>query len=146
MSDEPKPSDDRNGCFLDKSWCCKVCDGEIPDGHLDHCDIWQLEKKRRDFIANDYNAVLIARDALAADLARVTAERDRLRVTVERVTSERDWARAERGRAREALDALMLEAKAYAAHNKLEPLAQRMYDIAEAALAPAQTDAAKEQP
>ena len=42
---------------------------------------------------------------------------------------------AERDRAREALDALMFEAKVYAAHNKLEPLAQRMYDIAEAALA-----------
>ena len=32
-----------------------------------------------EFIANEYNAVLIARDALAADLARVTAERDAAR-------------------------------------------------------------------
>jgi len=41
-----KPSDQRNGCFLDKMWCCKVCDGEIPDGHTSNCDIWKLEKNR----------------------------------------------------------------------------------------------------
>jgi hypothetical protein len=63
MSDT-KPSDDRNGCFLDKLWCCKVCDGEIPDGHTDNCDIWKLEKKHKDFLANEYNAVLEERDRL----------------------------------------------------------------------------------
>ena len=98
------------------------------------------------------------RDSLTADLARVTAERDeaqkRIRFLEEMgVECVNDWKRieeqatritaaeAERDRAREALDALMFEAKVYAAHNKLEPLAQRMYDIAEAALAPAQGDA-----
>ena len=92
------------------------------------------------------------------ELARVTAERDeaqkRIRFLEEMgVECVNDWKRieeqatritaaeAERDRAREALDALMFEAKVYAAHNKLEPLAQRMYDIAEAALAPAQGDA-----
>ena len=57
-----RPSDERNGCFVDSFWCCKVCDGEIPDGHLENCDIWKLEKKHRNFIANEYNSVLKERD------------------------------------------------------------------------------------
>lgn len=64
----PRPRDERNGCFLDSMWCCKVCDGEIPDGHTNDCDIWKLEKKHRDFIANEYSAVLIERDRLRAAL------------------------------------------------------------------------------
>jgi hypothetical protein len=40
-----KPSDKRNGNFLDSNWCCKVCDGEIPYGHTHDCDIWKLEKE-----------------------------------------------------------------------------------------------------
>ena len=59
---------ERDGKFLDKNWCCKVCDGEIPDGHTDNCDIWKLEKKLKDFIAGEHNAVLIERDALKAQL------------------------------------------------------------------------------
>lgn len=66
---EPRPSDERNGCFLDRMWCCKVCDGEIPDGHTNECYIWKLEKKHRDFLANEYNAVLTERDQLRATLA-----------------------------------------------------------------------------
>lgn len=37
--------DGRNGDFLDSHWCCKVCDGEIPYGHTNNCDIWKLEMK-----------------------------------------------------------------------------------------------------
>lgn len=58
------PSDDRNGSFLDSMWCCKVCDGDIPDGHTNNCDIWKLEKKHRDFLANEYNTVLLERDEM----------------------------------------------------------------------------------
>jgi hypothetical protein len=77
---EPRPSDERNGCYLDKMWSCKVCDGEIPDGHTDDCDIWKLEKKHRDFIANKYNAVLTERDRLRAELdARSAHETEALR-------------------------------------------------------------------
>lgn len=35
----------RDGKWCDKFGCCKVCDGEIPDGHSDNCDIWKLEKR-----------------------------------------------------------------------------------------------------
>lgn len=35
----------RDGNFLDKLGACKVCDGEIPYGHTDYCDIWKLEKE-----------------------------------------------------------------------------------------------------
>lgn len=45
LGEDPKPSDDRNGCFLDSGWACKVCDGEIPYGHLLNCDIYKLERK-----------------------------------------------------------------------------------------------------
>ena len=68
-----KPSDERNGHFLDSLWCCKVCDGEIPDGHTDDCDIWKLDKKHRDFLANEYSAALTERDALAAENERLRA-------------------------------------------------------------------------
>ena len=40
--------------------------------------------------------------------------------------------------AERALHALMFEGKVYAAHHSLPPVAQVMYDIAEAALAPAE--------
>lgn len=92
MSDipTPKPSDERNGSFLDSMWCCKVCDGEIPDGHTDSCYIWQLEKKHRDFIANEYNTALTKRDELQRDLTLLTAERDRLASAIR-------WALGEEG-------------------------------------------------
>lgn len=64
-----KASGVRDGRFLDSMWACKVCDGEIPDGHTNDCDIWKLEKKHRDFLANEYNAVLTERDTLRAALA-----------------------------------------------------------------------------
>lgn len=33
----------RDGNWIDKFGACKVCDGEIPDGHMDNCDIYKLE-------------------------------------------------------------------------------------------------------
>jgi hypothetical protein len=54
-----------------------VCDGEIPDGHTDNCYIWKLEKKHTDFIANEYNAVLIRADALAAECAALRRDAER---------------------------------------------------------------------
>lgn len=84
MSD-PKPSDERNGCFLDKQWCCKVCDGEIPDGHTDYCDIWKLEKKHRDFLANEYSNVLTERDRLLLEVERLREDEKIWRETVEAI-------------------------------------------------------------
>lgn len=71
-----KPSDDRNGNFLDSMWCCKVCDGEIPDGHTDNCDIWKLEKKHKDFIATEYNAVLNDCEQLRSRVSELEAALD----------------------------------------------------------------------
>lgn len=45
LGEDPKPSDKRNGCFLDSMWACKVCDGEIPYGHILNCDIYKLERQ-----------------------------------------------------------------------------------------------------
>lgn len=38
--------DYRDGNWMDKMGCCKVCDGEIPDGHTDNCDLWKKEQER----------------------------------------------------------------------------------------------------
>jgi hypothetical protein len=35
----------RDGNWLDKFGCCKICDGEIPYGHTANCDIWKLEQQ-----------------------------------------------------------------------------------------------------
>jgi hypothetical protein len=35
----------RDGKWLDEFGACKVCDGEIPDGHTNNCDIWKLEQQ-----------------------------------------------------------------------------------------------------
>jgi hypothetical protein len=35
----------RDGNWLDKYGSCKVCDGEIPHGHSDNCDIYKLERR-----------------------------------------------------------------------------------------------------
>lgn len=37
----------RDGNWIDKWGCCRVCDGEIPDGHTDDCDIYKLEQDAR---------------------------------------------------------------------------------------------------
>lgn len=43
MSRETK----RDGNWLDEMGACKVCDGEIPYGHTNECDIFKLEQKVR---------------------------------------------------------------------------------------------------
>ena len=35
---------ERDGTWIDKMGACKVCDGEIPYGHISSCDIWKLEQ------------------------------------------------------------------------------------------------------
>lgn len=42
---------ERDGNWMDKHGACKVCDGEIPYGHTDNCDIWKLEKELRELNA-----------------------------------------------------------------------------------------------
>lgn len=41
-------SDLRDGNWIDKWGACKVCDGEIPYGHSEKCDIYKLEKEVRE--------------------------------------------------------------------------------------------------
>lgn len=45
-------ADQRNGNWLDEFGACKVCDGEIPYGHTDNCDIWAMEQKLSEAEAN----------------------------------------------------------------------------------------------
>ena len=40
-----KKRNQRDGNWLDNMGACRVCDGEIPDGHTDNCDVWKLEQK-----------------------------------------------------------------------------------------------------
>ena len=35
----------RDGKWIDKWGACKVCDGEIPYGHTENCDIYKLEQE-----------------------------------------------------------------------------------------------------
>jgi len=58
MSDTPKftiklPSaekiresrENRDGKWMDALGCCRVCDGELPDGHTPNCDLLKMEQK-----------------------------------------------------------------------------------------------------
>ena len=38
-------SADRDGRWVDKWGACKVCDGEIPHGHTENCDLYKLEQR-----------------------------------------------------------------------------------------------------
>lgn len=38
----PAPCSARDGNWMDKWGACKVCNGEIPHGHTDNCDIYRL--------------------------------------------------------------------------------------------------------
>lgn len=87
MADAQKPSNERNGCFLDAQWFCKVCDGEIPNGHTNDCDIWKLEKNHADFIANEHRAVLTDRGYLHAQVEALRANLDAL------IVQRDEWAR-----------------------------------------------------
>jgi hypothetical protein len=62
----------RDGKWLDEHWCCKLCDGEIPDGHTDNCALWLLEKQHKDFIAKEYSAALTERDSALSRLQALT--------------------------------------------------------------------------
>lgn len=35
----------RDGSWMDKLGCCRVCDGEIPEGHTAECDYYKLEQR-----------------------------------------------------------------------------------------------------
>ena len=41
----PLGSADRDGSWMDKWGACKVCDGEIPHGHTENCDLYKLEQR-----------------------------------------------------------------------------------------------------
>lgn len=47
---------ERNGSWMDEWGACKVCDGEIPHGHSDICDIY-----KRDM---EYNTLRLANEEL----------------------------------------------------------------------------------
>lgn len=40
----------RNGNWIDKWGCCKVCNGEIPYGHTNDCDIYKLEMENKQLL------------------------------------------------------------------------------------------------
>lgn len=34
-----------DGNWLDEFGACKICNGEIPQGPMNHCDLWKLERE-----------------------------------------------------------------------------------------------------
>src|SRR5712664_3836054 len=47
MNPTTPKSDERNGRRFDKWGACVCCDGEIPHGHFDNCDIYKMELELR---------------------------------------------------------------------------------------------------
>lgn len=45
MNPTTPKSDERNGSWIDKFGACVCCDGEIPHGHSDNCDIYKAQLK-----------------------------------------------------------------------------------------------------
>ena len=43
MSKETKTTDIRDGSWIDKWGACRVCGGEIPEGHTNNCDLYKME-------------------------------------------------------------------------------------------------------
>jgi len=39
--------EERNGNFVDGAACCKLCDGEMPYGHLEECDLLKEEQAKQ---------------------------------------------------------------------------------------------------
>lgn len=46
-----KETHKRDGNWIDRWGACKVCDGEIPYGHTDNCDLYKLEKENAELRA-----------------------------------------------------------------------------------------------
>lgn len=42
-SRQPAYRDEEPGDWMDKWGACKVCGGEIPEGHAQHCQLWKLQ-------------------------------------------------------------------------------------------------------
>lgn len=42
----PENREARDGKWIDKFGCCKLCDGEIPHGHTNSCDLYAIEQER----------------------------------------------------------------------------------------------------
>ena len=40
-----KEMTERDGKWIDDMGACKVCGGEIPEGHKNSCDIYKMEQK-----------------------------------------------------------------------------------------------------
>ena len=74
----------RDGNWIDGMGACKVCDGEIPHGHTNNCDIWKLEqqlaaeREKLESIESINKSLAQAVDQLRSQLA---AAQDKLAVT-----------------------------------------------------------------
>jgi len=66
----------RDGNWMDKWGACKVCDGEIPDGHMENCDIYKMELKIR---------------TLERELAACKASEAKLRSALSRICELDEW-------------------------------------------------------
>ncbi len=72
---EPTPTKSKlDGSWMDESCACRVCGGEIPSGHLEHCDVYKQEMR----IHTLENALSAATTALRESQARERVLRDAL--------------------------------------------------------------------
>lgn len=82
MSDTP-----RDGNWIDEWGACKVCDGEIPSGHTERCDIYKLERELTE-AKHAYRQLQESDNLLYKRMEVAEAERDQLRKVVSDVADE----------------------------------------------------------
>lgn len=102
----------RDGNWMDRWGACKVCGGEIPHGHAEHCDIYGLEKKVSE-LTKLLEAARPQAEPARPQFKGPYVGRDRLRIElVEKITLELDRAYSKHGRApwsRHEFYAILLE-------------------------------------
>lgn len=60
-------STERDGNWMDKFGACKVCDGEIPHGHSNNCDLFKIEQERDQLAARVAELELHAKNLIKDD-------------------------------------------------------------------------------
>lgn len=98
VAESKTPMDERNGDWVDSFGCCKLCDGEIPYGHLDECRIWKLERELAEAKAREATARAEALEEAAelCDNAPVDKARCRVLHLPEQAWEEAQYDCAER--------------------------------------------------
>lgn len=70
----------RDGNWMDKFGACKVCDGEIPHGHTENCDLYKKEQH--------FNQLTLKLEQVQAENVRLQERVEIMRETIEIIGSQ----------------------------------------------------------